>query len=160
MARAERFQNRYLAIFLQLGVLGFLLGFGALVLLMTRNLRARRDETALLAETGWSRRMLAMLHLTENLCLFLGSAGISLLLLLLLAAFASLNLAVLLGGFLFLTAAGTLLIAAIVELHFTPYATYFLGVLPTGCIRSEGRCFQPERKVRSYRTIEKRGRDP
>ena len=160
MARAERFQNRYLAIFLQLGVLGFLLGFGALVLLMTRNLRARRDETVLLAETGWSHRMLVMLHLTENLCLFLGSAGISLLLLLLLAAFASLNLAVLLGGFLFLTAAGTLLIATIIELHFTPYATYLLGVIHTGCIRSEGRCFQPEQKVRSYRTIEKRGHDP
>lgn len=160
MARAERFQNRYLAIFLQLGVLGFLLGFGALVLLMTRNLRACRNETAMLAETGWSRRMLVMLHLTENLCLFLGSAGISLLLLLLLAAFASLDLAVLLGGFLFLTAAGTLLIAAIIELHFAPFAMYFLGVIPAGCIRSEGRCFQSEQNVRSYRTVEKRGRDP
>ena len=160
MARAERFQNRYLAIFLQLGVLGFLLGFGALVLLMTRNLRARRDETVLLAETGWSHRMLVMLYLTENLCLFLGSAGISLLLLLLLAAFASLNLSVLFAGFLFLTVAGVLLIAAIIELHFAPFATYILGVFPSGCIRSEGRCFQPEQKVRSYKTIEKRGRDP
>ena len=160
MARAERFQNRYLAIFLQLGVLGFLLGFGALVLLMTRNLRARRDETVLLAETGWSRRMLVMLYLTENLCLFLGSAGISLILLLLLAAFASLNLTVLLTGFLLLTAAGVLMIAAIIELHFAPFTTYFLGVIPAGCIRSEGRCFQPEEKVRSYKTIEKRGRDP
>ena len=160
MARAERFQNRYLAIFLQLGVLGFLLGFGALVLLMTRNLRARRDETVLLAETGWSRGMLRMLHLTENLCLFWSSAGISLLLLLLLAAFASLNMSVLLGGFLFLTAAGSLMIAAIIELHFTPFATCFLGVFPTGCIRSEGHCFQPPKKVRSYKTIEKRGRDP
>ncbi len=160
MARAERFQNRYLAIFLQLGVLGFLLGFGALVLLMLRNLRARRDETVLLAETGWSRRMLLTLHLTENLCLFLGSAGISLILLLLLAAFTSLNLCVLLTGFLFLTSAGILLIAAIIELHFSPFATCFLGVFPTGCIRSEGRCFHPEKTVRSYRTVEKRGRDP
>ena len=160
MARAERFQNRYLAIFLQLGVLGFLLGFGALVLLMTRNLRARRDETVLLAETGWSRRMLLALHLTENLCLFWFSAGVSLILLLLLAAFASLNLSVLLAGFLFLTAAGTLLIAAIIELHFAPFATCFLGVVYTGCIRPEGRIFQPEQQVRSYRTIEKRGRDP
>ena len=160
MARAERFQNRYLAIFLQLGVLGFLLGFGALVLLMTRNLRARRDETVLLAETGWSRRMLTMLYLTENLCLFLGSAGISLLLLLLLAAFASLNLSVLLAGFLFLTAAGVLLIAAIIELHFAPFTTCFLGVFPAGCIRSDGRILQPEKKVRSYKTVEKRGRDP
>ena len=160
MSRAERFQNRYLAIFLQLGLLGFLLGFGALVLLMTRNLRARRDETVLLAETGWSRRMLLMLHLTENLCLFWFSAGISLVLLLLLAAFASLDLGVLLMGFLFLTAVGTLLIAAIIELHFAPFATHFLGVFPAGFIRSEGRCFQPEKKIRSYRTIEKRGRDP
>jgi len=160
MARAERFQNRYLAIFLQLGVLGFLLGFGALLLLMTRNLRARRDETVLLAETGWSRRMLLALHLTENLCLFWFSAGVSLILLLLLAAFASLNLSVLLAGFLFLTAAGTLLIAAIIELHFAPFTTHFLGVIPTGCIRAEGRCFQPEKKVRSYKTVEKRGRDP
>ena len=160
MARAERFQNRYLAIFLQLGVLGLLLGFGALVLLMMRNLRAREAETVLLAETGWSRRMLLTLHLTENLCLFWFSAGISLILLLLLAAFASLNLTVLLAGFLFLTAAGTLLIAAIIELHFAPFATRFLGVFPADCIRSEGRCFQPEKKVRSYRAIEKRGRDP
>ena len=160
MARAERFQNRYLAIFLQLGVLGFLLGFGALVLLMTRNLRARRDETVLLAETGWSRRMLLTLHLTENLCLFWFSAGVSLILLLLLAAFASLNLSVLLAGFLFLTAAGTLLIAAIIELHFAPFTTCFLGVFSAGCIRSEGRIFQPEQQVRSYKTIEKRGRDP
>ena len=160
MARAERFQNRYLAIFLQLGVLGFLLGFGALVLLMLRNLRACRDVTVLLAETGWSRRMILTLHLTENLCLFWFSAGLSLLLLLLLAAFASLNLSVLLAGFLFLTAAGSLLIAAIIELHFAPYANRFLGVFPSGCIWSEGRCFQPEKKVRSYRTVEKRGRDP
>jgi len=160
MAHAERFQNRYLAIFLQLGVLGFLLGFGALVLLMLRNLRARRDETTLLTETGWSRRMLLALHLTENLCLFWFSAGISLILLLLLAAFASLNLSVLLAGFLFLTAAGTLLIAAIIELHFAPFATHFLGVIPMGCIRSEGRILQPEKAVRSYKTIEKRGRDP
>ena len=100
------------------------------------------------------------MYLTENLCLFLGSAGISLLLLLLLAAFASLNLSVLFAGFLFLTAAGVLLIAAIIELHFAPFATYFLGVFPSGCIRSEGQCFQPEKKVRSYKTIEKRGRDP
>jgi len=160
MSRAERFQNRYLAIFLQLGVLGFLLGFGALVLLMTRNLRARRDETIFLAETGWSRRMLLTLHLTENLCLFWFSAGISLILLLLLAAFASLNLSVLLAGFLFLTAAGTLLIAAIIELHFAPFANIFLGVIHPGCIWLEGRFFQPDQTVRSYRTVEKRGRDP
>ena len=101
-----------------------------------------------------------MLYLTENLCLFLGSAGISLLLLLLLAAFASLNLTVLFAGFLFLTAAGVLLIAAIVELHFAPFTTHFLGVFPTACIWSGGRCFQPEKQVRSYRTVEKRGRDP
>ena len=160
MARAERFQNRYLAIFLQLGVLGFLLGFGALVLLMTRNLRARRDETVFLAETGWSRRMLLALHLTENLCLFWFSAGVSLILLLLLAAFASLNLSALFAGFLFLTAAGVLLIAAIVELHFAPRANHFLGVFYPRCIFIDNRCFQPEETVRSYRTVEKRGRDP
>ena len=123
---AERFQNRYLAIFLQLGLLGALLGFGALVLLMMRNLRAREAETALLAETGWSRGMLVMLYLTENLCLFLGSAGVSLLLLLLLAAFASLNVAVLLGGFLFLTAAGVLMIAGMIELYFLPCSGVYL----------------------------------
>ena len=160
MARAERFQNRYLAIFLQLGVLGFLLGFGALVLLMLRNLRARRDETVLLAETGWSRGMLRMLYLTENLCLFWFSAGISLALLLLLAAFASLNLAVLLAGFLFLTAAGTVLIAGIVELHFAPRMNRFLGVFYPGMIPAAERISAPERPVRSYRRIEKRGRDP
>ena len=160
MARAERFQNRYLAIFLQLGVLGFLLGFGALVLLMLRNLRARRDETVLLAETGWSRGMLRMLYLTENICLFWFSAGFSLALLLLLAAFASLNLAVLLAGFLFLTAAGTVLIAGIVELHFAPRMNRFLGVFYPGMIPAAERITAPERPVRSHRRIEKRGRDP
>ncbi len=160
MARAERFQNRYLAIFLQLGLLGALLGFGALVLLMMRNLRAREAETALLAETGWSRRMLVMLHLTENLCLFLGSAGVSLLLLLLLAAFASLNAAVLLGGFVFLTAAGVLMIAGMIELYFLPCNGVYLKRFYLKSLCYGTACFRYEQRSKSHRLPHKKARDP
>ena len=160
MARAERFQNRYLAIFLQLGLLGALLGFGALVLLMMRNLRAREAETALLAETGWSRRMLVMLYLTENLCLFLGSAGISLLLLLLLAAFASLNVAVLLGGFMFLTAAGVLMIAGMIELYFLPCHSVYLKRFYLKSLCYGNTCFRYEQRSKSHRLPHKQARDP
>ena len=160
MARAERFQNRYLAIFLQLGLLGALLGFGALVLLMMRNLRAREAETALLAETGWSRGMLVMLYLTENLCLFLGSAGVSLLLLLLLAAFASLNVAVLLGGFLFLTAAGVLMIAGMIELYFLPCHGVYLKRFYLKSLCCGNTCFRYEQRSKSLRLPRKKARDP
>ena len=160
MARAERFQNRYLAIFLQLGLLGALLGFGALVLLMMRNLRAREAETVLLAETGWSRRMLVMLYLTENLCLFLGSAGVSLLLLLLLAAFASLNVAVLLGGFLFLTAAGVLMIAGMIELYFLPCHGVYLKRFYLKSLCYGDTCFRYEQRSKSLRLPHKKARDP
>ncbi len=160
MNRAERFQNRYLAIFLQLGLLGALLGFGALVLLMMRNLRAREAETVLLAETGWSRRMLVMLYLTENLCLFLGSAGVSLLLLLLLAAFASLNLAVLLGGFVFLTSAGILMIAGMIELYFLPCNGVYLKRFYLKSLCYGNTCFRYEQRSMSHRIPHKKARDP
>ena len=160
MNRAERFQNRYLAIFLQLGLLGALLGFGALVLLMMRNLRAREAETALLAETGWSRGMLAMLYLAENMCLFLGSAGVSLLLLLLLAAFASLNLAVLLGGFVFLTAAGVLMIAGMIELYFLPCNGVCLKRFYLKSLCYGNTCFRYEQRSNSHRIPHKKARDP
>jgi hypothetical protein len=160
MNRAERFQNRYLAIFLQLGLLGALLGFGALILLMMRNLRAREAETVLLAETGWSRRMLVMLYLTENLCLFLGSAGVSLLLLLLLAAFASLNLAVLLGGFVFLTAAGILMIAGMIELYFLPCNGVYLKRFYLKSLCYGNTCFRYEQRSMSHRIPHKKARDP
>jgi hypothetical protein len=160
MNRAERFQNRYLAIFLQLGLLGALLGFGALVLLMIRNLRAREAETVLLAETGWSRRMLVMLYLTENLCLFLGSAGISLLLLLLLAAFAALNVAVLLGGFAFLTAAGILMVAGIIELYFLPCNGFYLKRFYLKSLCYGNTCFLYDKRSTSHRLPHKKARDP
>jgi len=67
---------------------------------------------------------------------------------------------VLLAGFLFLTAAGTVLIAGIVELHFAPRMNRFLGVFYPGMIPAAERISAPERPVRSYRRIEKRGRDP
>ena len=160
MNRAERFQNRYLAIFLQLGLLGALLGFGALVLLIMRNLRAREAETVLLAETGWSRRMLVMLYLTENMCLFLGSAGVSLLLLLLLAAFASLNVAVLLGGFVFLTAAGILMIAGMIELYFLPCNGVYLKRFYLKSLCYGNTCFRYEQRSMSHRIPHKKARDP
>jgi len=119
MSRAEHFQNRYLSIFLQLGLLGALLGFGAFVLLIMRNLRSRRNEIILLSEIGWSRKMLVKQYFMENLCLFSGSALISLLLLLLLAVFASLNLPVLLAGFLFLSVSGILMMFGMIESYFS-----------------------------------------
>jgi len=111
MARAENVQNRYLAIFLQLGLLGFILGLGSLLLLLLRNLLARRDEIVFLQETGCSRASLFWLFCSENLGLYLGSALSSLLLLLLVALFARLHLPTLLLAWVLLCALGCTLIA-------------------------------------------------
>ena len=101
-----------------------------------------------------------MLYLTENLCLFLGSAGVSLLLLLLLAAFASLNLAVLLGGFVFLTAAGTLMIAGMIELYFLPCNGVYLKRFYLKSLCYGNTCFRYEQRSKSLRLPRKKARDP
>lgn len=110
MQEAERFQNRYLAIFLQLGILGFILGLGALILLIKRNLNAKKHQLTFLSETGWPQSMIYKFCLSENLFLFLTSAFFSLLLLVILAFTASLSWPALLIGWAILTTAGTSLI--------------------------------------------------
>ena len=107
MAEAEAFQNRYLAIFLQLGILGFLLGLGAFILLMIRNRHAARDRFLLLNQIGFTPTECEGLFKTENRILFLSAAGTALLLLLILALFAPVHLPTVLIGWLILTAAGT-----------------------------------------------------
>ena len=104
--------------------------------------------------------MLMMLYLTENLCLFLGSAGVSLLLLLLLAAFASLNAAVLLGGFVFLTAAGVLMIAGMIELYFLPCSGVCLKRFYLKSLCCGNTCFRYEQRSMSHRLPHKKARDP
>lgn len=118
MARAESFQNRYLAIFLQLGGLGFLLGLGSLLLLMVRNWHARQEEIRFLSDLGFSRRTLFAIYLTENLWLYLLASGISLALLCLLTLAAGLAWHVLLMGWILLTTVGTVLITLVFSLFF------------------------------------------
>jgi ABC-type antimicrobial peptide transport system permease subunit len=96
MAKAESVQNRYLAIFLQLGVLGFILGIGSLLLLMVRNLHARRGEIKFLSESGFTGTALFRLYCIENLWIYGLAAVVSLFILGGLAFFASLNLSILL----------------------------------------------------------------
>lgn len=106
MAEAEAVQNRYLAIFLQLGVLGFLLGLGAFLLLMFRNRQAAQPYFRLLETIGFSRKDAERLFRMENAMLYLSAAVPALLLLLLLAAVAPVHLPTVLTGWLVLVAAG------------------------------------------------------
>lgn len=110
MAEAESFQNRYLAIFLQLGLLGFVLGIGSLLLLMLRNLHARREEIVLLGDLGFSRNDLFLLYYLENVGLYLASAFFSLLLLAGLAFVAGLHFPTLIAGWSLLAAFGSTVI--------------------------------------------------
>ncbi|MBP5319806.1 MAG: hypothetical protein J6334_02375, partial [Kiritimatiellae bacterium] len=114
MAEAEVFQNRYLAIFLQLGILGFLLGLGAFILLMIRNRHAAEAAFLLFETLGFSRRDAEGVLRRENQILYLSAALAALILLLLLAAFAPIHLPTILLGWFLLTAAGLLAIILLV----------------------------------------------
>lgn len=118
MAKAESVQNRYLAIFLQLGVLGFILGIGSLLLLMLRNLHAQRDEIRFLSESGFTDITLFRLYCIENLWIYGLAALISLFILGALALFASLNVSVLLFGWCFLIFIGIGLICLTLKIFF------------------------------------------
>ncbi|MBR4418170.1 MAG: ABC transporter permease [Victivallales bacterium] len=118
MSEAERFQNHYLAIFLQLGVLGFLLGFFSLLLLMLRNLHAERKTIRFLLDMGLSQSELYRQYLAENMLLFMSGAIPSLILLGILSFFADLHVPTLLFGWLGLTAIGLLLISAMLSAKF------------------------------------------
>ena len=110
MAEAEAFQNRYLAIFLQLGILGFLLGLGAFLILMFRNKQAAQPYFRHLEMIGFSQKDTKRLFKLENQILYLSAAIPALLLLLLLAAFAPIHLPTVLIGWPLLTAAGLVVV--------------------------------------------------
>ena len=118
MSEAERFQNHYLAIFLQLGVLGFLLGFFSLLLLMLRNLHAERKTIQFLLDMGLSQSELYRQYMAENMLLFMSGAVPSLILLGILSFIADLHVPTLLFGWLGLTAIGLLLISAMLSAKF------------------------------------------
>ncbi len=118
MAEAEIFQNRYLTIFLQLAVLGFILGIGSLVLLILRNLYARRNEITYLNELGFSSQKIFRIYLVENLWLYLLSAFISLVILGVIAILAQLNIPVLVMGWIALTGIGIILIYIVLKCFF------------------------------------------
>jgi len=118
MSEAERFQNHYLAIFLQLGVLGFLLGFFSLLLLMLRNLHVERKTIQFLLDMGLSQSELYRQYMAENMLLFMSGAVPSLILLGILSFIADLHVPTLLLGWLGLTAIGLLLISAMLSAKF------------------------------------------
>ena len=120
MSEAERFQNHYLAIFLQLGVLGFLLGFFSLLLLMLRNLHAERKTIQFLLDMGLSHSELYRQYMAENMLLFMSGAVPSLILLGILSFFAKLHVPTLLFSWLGLTVIGLLLISAMLSAKFKP----------------------------------------
>lgn len=71
-ARMDRFdavQNRYLAIFLQLGILALALGLGAMALLARIAIEQRRQEIILMAEIGFPARKIRRLLWLEQAAL-------------------------------------------------------------------------------------------
>ena len=118
MSEAERFQNHYLAIFLQLGVLGFILGLFSLLLMMLRNLHAERKTIRFLLDMGLSQSELYRQYMAENMLLFMSGAVPSLILLGILSFMADLHVPTLLFGWLGLTAIGLLLISAMLKIKF------------------------------------------
>lgn len=119
MERAENIQNRYLAIFLQLGVLGFILGIGSLVLMILRNLHAQRKEIRFLLESGFTGTSLFRLYFIENGCIYGLAALVSLALLGLLTLVADINISVVLCGWLILSTIGTVLIYMTLKVYFS-----------------------------------------
>ncbi|BBO35041.1 FtsX-like permease family protein [Lacipirellula parvula] len=69
-------QNTYLSTFQSLGALGLLLGVVGLSVVQLRSIVERRGELALLQATGFRRRRLATMVLTENLVLLVGGLTI------------------------------------------------------------------------------------
>lgn len=121
MAKAESVQNRYLAIFLQLGVLGFILGIGSLLLMMLRNLHAQRNEIRFLSELGFTDVTLFRLYCIENLWIYGLAATVSLFILGGLALFTRLNLSILLSGWVLLVSVGIGLIVLTLKIFFSGF---------------------------------------
>jgi ABC-type antimicrobial peptide transport system permease subunit len=74
LAEFNQVENTYLAIFLILGSFGLVLGSVGIGIVVSRNVRERLGELALLRAVGFSRRSLQALVLSEHLALLL--AGI------------------------------------------------------------------------------------
>jgi ABC-type antimicrobial peptide transport system permease subunit len=74
LAEFNQVENTYLAIFLILGSFGLLLGSVGIGIVVSRNVRERLGELALLRAVGFSRRSIQALILSEHLALLL--AGI------------------------------------------------------------------------------------
>jgi len=75
LAQFHRVENTYLATFQSLGALGLLLGVAGLAAVLLRNALERRRELALLRATGYSKRDLGWMILSENLFLLLAGAA-------------------------------------------------------------------------------------
>ncbi len=69
LARFNAVQNTYLAVFMVLGGLGVIIGTIGLGIVIARNLLERKEELALLAAVGFSRKHLGRLVMAENLLL-------------------------------------------------------------------------------------------
>ena len=92
MARFDAVQNRYLMLFLGLGILALVLGLGAWALALRRTLVERQSELELLSNIGFADKQITAVLLTEQLCLLGGSLLITCLLLLGLAQISDLSL--------------------------------------------------------------------
>lgn len=92
MDRFDALQNRYLLMFLALGVLALLLGVGAMALALARSMAERRREIVLLAEIGFTNGRIAAIFILEQVLLLAVSVFISLLLLGGLAVFTALSM--------------------------------------------------------------------
>ncbi len=78
LARFNRVQNTYLAIFFVLGGLGLMLGSIGLAVIVLRNVLERRSELAILRATGFSGRSVQWLVLCEHWLLLLAGSAVGL----------------------------------------------------------------------------------
>ena len=118
MARFDAVQNRYLMLFLGLGILALVLGLGAWALALRRTLLERQSELQLLSNIGFSGKQIASVLLTEQLFLLGGSLLITCVFLLGVALISDLSLKLVgisLLVFVFLTVAALKLS---IKIHF------------------------------------------
>ena len=120
-ARMDRFdavQNRYLAIFLQLGLLALALGLGAMALVARIAIERRRQEIILMAEIGFPARQIRRLLWLEQAALLGLSLAAALLVLIPCGLFANASLQIILTGIPALAVAGLAILSlALKRLH-------------------------------------------
>jgi len=71
----HRVENTYISTFQSLGTLGLVLGTLGLATVLLRNVLERRSELALLRATGFEKRVLSTIVLSENVLLLLWGSG-------------------------------------------------------------------------------------